>query len=49
VPDVFYVSGDVLNDTSNQLPQGTPIPTEFVSHSVLEPILEETNFQIFGR
>ena len=48
VPDVFYASGDVLNDTSKQLAQGTPIPAEFVSHSVLEPILEETNFQIFG-
>lgn len=48
VPDVFYASGDVLNDTTKTLPQGTPIAPEFVSHSVLEGILEETNFQIFG-
>jgi hypothetical protein len=38
----------VLNDTTKKLPQGTPIASEFVSHSVLEGILEETNFQIFG-
>jgi tyrosinase len=48
VPDVFYAVGDVLNDTTKLLPQGTPIPPEFVSHSVLEGILQETNFQIFG-
>src|SRR5215469_6754004 len=48
VPDVFYALGDVLNDTSKTLPQGTPIDSAFVSHSVLEGILEETNFQIFG-
>jgi tyrosinase len=48
VPDVFYAGGDVLNDTTKMLPQGTPIAPEFVSHSVLEGILEETNFQIFG-
>jgi tyrosinase len=48
VPDVFYASGDVLNDTTKVLAKGTPIPAEFVSHSVLEGILEETNFQIFG-
>ena len=48
VPDVFYASGDVLNDTTKILPQGTPIAAEFVSHSVLEGILEETNFQVFG-
>jgi len=48
VPDVFYASGDVLNDTTKTLPQGTPIAAEFVSHSVLEGILEETNFQVFG-
>ena len=48
VPDVFYASGDVLNDTTKTLPQGTPIAAEFVSHSVLEDILEETNFQVFG-
>ena len=48
VPDVFYASGDVLNDTTKTLPQGTPIAAEFVSHSVLEGILDETNFQVFG-
>jgi tyrosinase len=48
VPDVFYAVGDVLNDTSKTLPQGAPISSGFVSHSVLEAILEETNFQIFG-
>jgi tyrosinase len=48
VPDVFYASGDVLNDPTKTLPQGTPIAPEFVSHSVLEGILEETNFQVFG-
>jgi tyrosinase len=48
VPDVFYASGDVLNDVTKLLPQGTPIAPEFVSHAVLEPILQETNFQIFG-
>jgi tyrosinase len=48
VPDVFYASGDILNDTTKTLPQGTPIAAEFVSHSVLEGILEETNFQVFG-
>ena len=48
VPDVFYALGDVLNDTTKTLPQGTPIDSAFVSHSVLEGILEETNFQIFG-
>ena len=48
VPDIFYASGDVLNDTTKTLPQGMPIASEFVSHSVLEGILEETNFQIFG-
>jgi len=48
VPDVFYASGDVLNDTTKTLPQGTPIAAEFISHPVLESILEETNFQVFG-
>ena len=48
VPDVFYAPGDVLNDTSKLLPQGTPIAAEFVAHSVLESILDEPNFQIFG-
>ncbi len=48
VPDVFYASGDVLNDPTKTLPQGTPIGPEFVSHSALEGILEETNFQVFG-
>lgn len=48
VPDIFYVTGDVLNDTTKMLPQGTPIDAEFISHSVLENILEETNFQVFG-
>src|SRR5262249_46857345 len=48
VPDVFYSSGDILNDTTKTLPQGTPISAEFVGHSVLEGILSEPNFQIFG-
>ena len=48
VPDVFYASGDILNDTTKALPQGIPISAEFVAHSVLEGILSEPNFQIFG-
>jgi tyrosinase len=48
VPDVFYAKGDVLNDTTKVLAQHVAIPAEFVSHSVLEGILEETNFLVFG-
>ena len=48
VPDVFFANGDPLNDTSKTIAQGAPIPAEFVSHGVLEGILEETNFQVFG-
>src|SRR5262249_62127928 len=48
VPDVFYASEDILNDPTKILPKGTPISAEFVAHSVLEGILSEPNFQIFG-
>jgi tyrosinase len=48
VPGVFYASGDILNDRTKTLPQGTPISAEFVAHPVLEAILSEPNFQIFG-
>src|SRR5258708_26465989 len=45
VPAVFY-AGDVLQDSTDSGP--VTVSTEFVGHSVLEPILEETNFQVFG-
>jgi tyrosinase len=48
VPDVFWNTGSPLYDSNRSITQGTPIPAEFVSHSVLEGILSEPNFQIFG-
>jgi tyrosinase len=48
VPAVFWPTGDPLNDSTKTIAQGTPILAEFVSHAVLEPILQETNFLIFG-
>jgi tyrosinase len=46
VPSIFY-NGDVLQDPTEGSSPVT-ISQEFVGHSVLETILEETNFELFG-
>lgn len=48
VPDVFWNTGSPLYDGTRMIRQGTPIPAEFVGHDVLEGILSETDFQVFG-
>ena len=46
VPGVFY-NNDVLNDHTDSASHITISP-EFVAHSVLEPIMAETNFELFA-
>ncbi len=47
VPPVFY-AGDVLDDSTDSGGGPVTVSTEFVAHSVLEPILAESNFLVFG-
>lgn len=46
VPGVFY-NNDSLNDHNDSASHIT-IASEFVAHSVLEPIMAETNFELFA-
>jgi tyrosinase len=47
VPSVFY-NNDVMNDHTDSAGGQITVSPEFVAHSVLEPIMAETNFEIFA-
>lgn len=46
VPSVFY-NNDVMND-HNDSGSAITVSPEFVAHTVLEPIMQETNFELFA-
>ncbi len=49
VPDVFWGgAGNPMFDGTRLIAQGTPLDQGFVGHSVLEGILQEPNFLLFG-
>jgi tyrosinase len=47
VPGVFY-NNDVMNDHTDSAAGQITVSTEFVAHSVLEPIMALTNFELFA-
>lgn len=48
IPDVFWGAGNPMFDSSRLMAQGALFDQSFVGHPVLESILSETNFLIFG-
>ena len=48
VPDVFWGTGNPMNDSSRLMAQNTLLDPGSVGHPVLQSILSEPNFQVFG-
>src|ERR1700733_8657521 len=48
VPDVFWGTGNPMYDSNRLMAQNTLLDPGSIGHPILESILSETNFQVFG-